>query len=339
MSLSSYIPTSATGGHYLYRPDGLEDAAWAAIDDPLQRLNRALVASDQPLVVGTCKDLAEAVAKVVLAARGETVASNEDFPKLMTRAQAVLDRQPGRGLAADEQVRLIAQSLLKAVNGLPELRNRFGTGHGRALAPEVAEEVVLVSQDVALAWCRWALRRLRHVIFGRPQALIIALSTGQTFYRGGLTERLEAARLPDLAEADQSALAIAVAHRAMTGTFVVAEDGVERCAESSDRTAWPGAYRTGLINALLISPEGQIYTTPWAVRQIGLLLANVDNPENVLADLAAICQQATLASGLAWNPGFRAEVQAAMLTEEPQFAPDVQASWRSIHERIVPPPF
>lgn len=339
MALSSYIVTTPTGGLHLDRPEGLEDAAWTAVDGPLQRLNRALAASDQPLVVGTCKDLAEAVAKVVLAARGETVASNEDFPKLMTRAQAALDRQPGRGLAADEAIRLGAQSALKAINGLPELRNRVGTGHGRALAPEVAEEVVLVSVDLAMMWCRWALRRLRYVIFGRPQNLITALSTGQTFYRGDLTERLEAARLPELSEPDQSALAVAVARRALTGTFVVQEDGVERCAESNDRAAWPNAYRAGLISALLIDAEGRIDTSPWAVRQIGLLLAVVDDPEQLLTDLAAICRQAFLSPWLAVNEGARNEIQAAMVAEEPRMSWPAQTQWRAIHERIVPPLF
>ncbi|MEJ3652033.1 abortive infection family protein [Actinomycetes bacterium KLBMP 9759] len=336
---ASYFMASLTGSLLLLRPDGLEDAAWAAIDDPLQRLNRALAENDQPLVVGTSKDLAEAVAKVVLAARGETVASNEDFPKLVTRAQVALERQPGQGLAADEAVRLTAQSALKAIKGLPELRNRFGSGHGRAFAPEVAEEVVLISVDLAMMWCRWALRRLRHVIFGRPQVLITALSTGQTFHRGALTARLEAARLPELSEPDQSALAHAVAHRALTGTFVVAEDGVERCAESNDRVVWPNAYRAGLVAALLINAEGRIDTNPWAVRQVGLLLSIVDNPEKLLVDLAAISRQAFLSPRLAASESARLEVQAAMLAEEARMPGPVQVQWRAIHERIVPPPF
>lgn len=339
MTLATYFMTTTTGALYLQRPDGLEDAAWTAINDPLQRLNRALAENDLPLVVGTSKDLAEAVARVVLAARGETVASNEDFQKLVTRAQVALERQPGQGLAADEAIRLTAQSALKAIKGLSELRNRFGSGHGRALAPEVAEEVVLVSVDLAMMWCRWALRRLRHVIFGRPQVLITALSTGQTFYRGALTARLEAARLPELLEPDQSALAHAVAHRAMTGTFVVAEDGVERCAESNDWVAWPNAYRAGLVAALLINSEGRIDTNPWAVRQIGLLLSNIDDPQKLLDDLAAISQQAFLSPRLAASEAARAEVWTAMIAEQPRMAWSMQRPWGLIRERIVPPPF
>lgn len=338
MSVETYFVTTTTGALYLQCPDGLEAPAWAAVDDPLQRLNRAVAAGDLPLVVGTCKDLAEAVAKVVLAARGETVASQEDFPKLMTRAQSAIDRQPGRGLASDEAIRHAAQAALKAINQVPELRNRCGSGHGRALVPEVAEEVALMSVDMTMMWSRWALRRLRHVIFGRPENLITALSGGVTFFRGDLAARLEAARLPELSAANQSALAIAVAHRAMSGTFLVMDEGVERCAESGDRTVWPDAYRTGLIAALLINSQGQIETTPRAVRQIGLLLAVVEDPVKILTDLLAICKQALLSPRLGTDTA-RMEVQAAMHAEDGRMSTVARSLWWDISYCIVPPPF
>ncbi|HEY3260863.1 MAG TPA: hypothetical protein VGJ95_11460 [Pseudonocardiaceae bacterium] len=134
-------------------------------------------------------------------------------------------------------------------------------------------------------------------------------------------------------------MAIAVTRRAMTGTFLVAEDGVERCAESNDKAAWPDAYRSGLVAALLINGEGRIDTNPWAVRQIALLLAMVNDPEKLLTDLAAISRGAFLAQWLAVNEGARHEVQAAMLAEESRMSWSVQTQWRTIHERIVPPPF
>jgi hypothetical protein len=337
VGLERYFPCAAVGILHLELPQGLEPDASVAINDPLQRLNRALAADDLPLVVGTCKDLAEAVAKVVLAARGVTTATNEDFPKLMTQAQAVLDRQPGQGLAADEAIRLAAQSALKAINYLPQLRNRVGTGHGRALAPEVAEEVALVSVDLAMMWCRWALRRLRYVILGRPENLITQLGTG-TFYRGDLAARLEAAQLSQLPEPDQAALGIAVAHRAMRDTFLVMDEGVAQCAQSSDRTRWPPAYRRGLIMGLLINAEGQLETSPWAVEQIGLLLATIDDPVAVLTEAAEKCQDAWLAARLG-TPQARNDVWSAMYSEEPRLAQAAAKQWGRIRERIVPPPF
>jgi len=337
VTLASYFMTTAAGALDLDRPDGLEDAAWAAIDEPLQRLNRALAEDDQSLVVGTCKDLAEALAKVVLAARGETTASNEDFPKLVTQAQVALKRQPGRGLASDAQIRDVAQAAQKVINNLPTLRNRFGTGHGRALVPEVAEEVVLLSVDMTMMWTRWALRHLTHVIFGRPEALITELSGG-TFRRGELAARLEAANLGDLDPADQSAVAVAVAHRALRDTFNVMDEGVERCTASTDTAVWPPAYRTGLINGLLLSAEGQLDTNVWAVRQIVMLLSSMDNAADVLAAAAEKCKQAWLSPRLD-NPRARAEVCAAMNAERDRLPFPASMAWDHIANRIVPPPF
>lgn|GEM_PF-2005476 len=107
MSVESYFLADAADRLVLQRPDGLEEPAWEAIDDPLQRLNRALAASDLPLIVGTCKDLTEAVAKVVLTVRGDTVASNEDFQTLTGRAQAARGLSEGHHPAVDLRATLV----------------------------------------------------------------------------------------------------------------------------------------------------------------------------------------------------------------------------------------
>lgn len=336
MGLERYFASHGTGTLCLERPEGLEHTAWSAIDDPLQRLNRALATDDLPLVIGTCKDIVEATAKVVLAARGETTASNEDFPKLLTKAQSVLDRQPGRGLAADPHIRDVAQGALKVVNSLPALRNRYGTGHGRAQAPEVAEEIVLVTVDMAMLWTRWALRRLRHVILGRPENLISYLSSGGRFTRGHLSDRLRAARLADLDPADQSALGVAVAHRAMTGTFLVMDEGVERCAESDDVVEWPEAYRTGLINGLLLDAKGQSDTSVWAVQQIAQLLRSISDPGGVLGGAAEKLDHAWASSRLDTDET-REEVRAAMAAERPRVPAAARAAWDRIRDRVEVP--
>jgi hypothetical protein len=182
----------------LQRPTGLEDRGWASIEDCRERLCRAARDQDRPLVIGSAKDLVEATARVVLLARGETVASGEDYQRVVNRAHAALERQPGAELAADLTISSIATATKKIATQLRELRNRYGTGHGRAVAPEVAEELVLVSVDAAMLWCRWALRRLQHLIAGAPSTLAYDLEHG-IFRAGELAARLTAANLPDLA--------------------------------------------------------------------------------------------------------------------------------------------
>ncbi|GAA4989098.1 abortive infection family protein [Pseudonocardia tropica] len=332
MSLLRYFTSAGVVETFrLDRPDGLEDTAWQAIDDPLQRLNRALREEDLPLIIGCAKELVEATAKVVLESRGETAPGKEDMPKLLNRAQAVLDRQPGKGLATDASIRDIAQGALKICAGLAPLRNRYGTGHGRSVAPSVAEELALVSVDSAMLWTRWALRRLRHVILGRPEALIRDLG-GAVFYRGALTERLHAVRLGALPPPDQSLLGLAVARRAMTGTFLVQEEGVERCAETHDLAAWPTSYRVGLVNGLLLNPEGQFHTTAWAIKQIALIAASLPDPGDALDEVAEKSWKAPLADSME-SDEVRAEIKEAM-SRASQIPPSAQNGWHRLRERF-----
>jgi len=102
--------------------------------------------------------------------------------------------------------------------------------------------------------------------------------------------------------------------------------------------AWPEGYRTGLIAGLLINSEGQIETTPWAVRQIGLLLAVIDDPVVTLINMAAISKQAWLSPRLGTETA-RMEVQAAMHAEDGRMSSAARSLWWDIGYCIVPPPF
>src|SRR5262245_13063094 len=96
------------------------------------------------------KELVEATARVVRVARGDTPASEDTLSTNLNRAHAALNRQPGQGLAMDEPVRNIAQGAKTIAGQLSELRNRYGTGHGRATLPTIATELVHVSVDAAM---------------------------------------------------------------------------------------------------------------------------------------------------------------------------------------------
>jgi hypothetical protein len=67
----------------LRRPQGLGEDEWAAIKDAEDRLLRAKAAADAPLVLGSAKDLCEAIAKVVIAERGSVQGSEADIPELI----------------------------------------------------------------------------------------------------------------------------------------------------------------------------------------------------------------------------------------------------------------
>jgi Abortive infection C-terminus len=287
----------------LERPEGLEDRAWESIEDCLNRLQRAFRDGDRLLIVGSAKELVEATARVVLDARGQPAASGEDFQEAVNQAHVALKRQPGPELAIDPAVRAIAQGSKTIATQLRELRNDYGTGHGRAFIPDVAEEVMLVGVDAAMLWSRWALRRLQHFIAGMPSMLARELHEGKTIRSGELRDRLVAVDLPSLDPDDQRLLGVAVADRAMRGTFVIKEDGVDACAEAQDASLWPPGYREGLAEGLFLDRKGHVYVEEWGARHTAIVLAAHPDPGAVLCALSEKIRQAS------WSPRFANSAQ------------------------------
>lgn len=235
----------------MIRPDGLSDPQWEAVEEARARLERAREASDSALVVGSAKELCEVVAKIVLSERGELPGSSEDFPALVNRCHKLLGAQPGQELATDDATRQIAQGLKSLVLGLGNLRNNLGTGHGRAVPSAAITEHADLSFAAADIWCHWALRRLGPLIVGTVSAIVRDLDEGKIFRSGDLAGRLEAADLQNQSQEDQRRLGIAVARRALRGTFVVHSDGFALEGKTT-------AYQEGLVVGLLFDADGRL---------------------------------------------------------------------------------
>lgn len=318
-------------------PDNLDHGSRTAIEQALTRLNTATGANDIALMIGSAKELAESVAKVVLAARGVVVASRANLPDVLNRAHAALDRQPGQGLAADAEIRNIAQGAKTMATQLPELRNKYGTGHGRAVVPEVADELALVAIDAALLWIRWSLRRLHHIIKGQPDLLVRDLDEGVTFYRGDLRDRLAAARLTEHDETNQHLVGFAVARRAMRGTYLARVEGVQECAESTDLERWPNGYRSGLLNGLFLTIDGLIDATPWSVQLAALLLqTSADHLFDTVTELAHTVAEANYSPRLG-DDETRKETERAARSMHPQVPRSAHQDWQKITDRLEIP--
>jgi hypothetical protein len=282
----------------LHKPEALDHAAWAAIADPLTRLKTAVQADDRPLIVGCAKELVEATARVVLSARGHPAGSETAFTQVLNAAHQAIEYQPGAGLAPDAAVRQAATLARKLAGTLRELRNAYGTGHGRASVPIIEDEVLETSVDGALLWIRWALRRLQYHIIGSLQPLLLDLRQGGTFYSGTLRERLLAADLTHLPRDDQRLLGIAVGQRASSNTFNVRIEGVEACATSQDEAAWPPAYREGVVQGLFLNEAGRLHVDD-GVRGPRLAAEVLALSPTAGEALQALQERVTAA---AWNP-------------------------------------
>ncbi len=111
-----------------------------ALREHVDRLQRALKDDDGAQLLGSTKELLESTAKVVLIRVGQPAPSK--FPALLTAAFEALHlhpkSNPSSGRPTEESVRKILGGALQIVMGVDELRNNYGTGHGRSEPAKLA---------------------------------------------------------------------------------------------------------------------------------------------------------------------------------------------------------
>jgi hypothetical protein len=94
----------------------------------------ASIDTDPALAVGSAKELLETTCKTILAARRLEIDKADDIPQLMRKTMKALSLLPDdipertRGI---DTIRRLLNNLSTAVTGLAEIRNLYGTGHGR----------------------------------------------------------------------------------------------------------------------------------------------------------------------------------------------------------------
>ncbi|MEX1098001.1 MAG: abortive infection family protein [Planctomycetales bacterium] len=134
--------------------DAQESAEGFDVDDHIRRIRDSL-ADDPAQAIGSTKELLETVFKTVLGMQGAK-SGNEDMPKLLKRTQAALDLDPADVDAAvpgAESIRRLLGSLAQIVVAVAELRNLYGTGHGKSNAPGLDADTskLVVASGTSLA--------------------------------------------------------------------------------------------------------------------------------------------------------------------------------------------
>ena len=120
---------------------GLQEISEAAttFDAPelhrqIQRLQNA-VEEDPALAIGTAKELVETTCKTILDARGIQYSEDDDLTKLVKQARKALGLIPENiphAAKGAESIRRLLSNLGGIAQGMCELRNLYGTGHGKA---------------------------------------------------------------------------------------------------------------------------------------------------------------------------------------------------------------
>ncbi|MDP8929272.1 MAG: abortive infection family protein, partial [Actinomycetota bacterium] len=164
------VPVSEISGRPVYAahsvlsvPASLRDVERATVGDrdylarQITRMETS-IETDPELAIGTAKELIETACKTILEHRGATPDRNWDVPRLMKEAAKELELTPeGVSDAARgaDTIRRILGSLASVVGGTAELRNHYGSGHGRGpgaagLEPRHARLVVGAASTLAI---------------------------------------------------------------------------------------------------------------------------------------------------------------------------------------------
>jgi hypothetical protein len=310
----------------LPRAMGIQDDQWEAVSDAYSRLSAAATANDRPLIVGSAKELVECVARVTLVSYGRVVADGDEYTKVLGAAHKVIEHVIGPTLPGNHPLRQIPEYTKKMAVQLRELRNAYGTGHGRAVVHDVTDEVVDASVHAALLWVRWAMARLESVLLSAVTPLVNDLQNGSLFYAGDLAARLEAANVPGLGRQEQHRLGVAVGQRAANETFTVRIDGIRACGIHPER--WPDPYREGVVQGLFINADGQAHAyAPASADCAAELLQHHSAPECVLTELSSVLAAAS------WSLTFQqnhAEIIDAMKIATVKMPSQAAARWSDI---------
>lgn len=251
------------------RPDCVDADEWQALTTLHDRLERALRDTDAELVLGTAKDLCEAVAKVTYQQRSERVAPSADMPSLIAGAHRLVNRLPSESGAQGGAVRNLAGGAMKLANQLNEFRNQAGTGHGRPTPSSLDDVDARFAASAGLLWCSWVLTRLDALAANDPDRLARDIAAGELFFRGDLTRRLAAAGLATMDEQDQRVLGFAIGQRGgPMGTATVYSEGIAAALNTPSLDEWPATYRQAVAEGLVTDRNGYIRVSPNGIRAI-----------------------------------------------------------------------
>ena len=126
----------------------------------LEQITRmeSAVENDPGLAIGTAKELVETVCRTILDERNIPIEGSPDLPKLVKQTAKELKLTPSdipdEARAADSIKRLLS-NLATITNGVAELRNSYGTGHGKSakskgLGPRHAKLAVGAASTLAI---------------------------------------------------------------------------------------------------------------------------------------------------------------------------------------------
>jgi len=118
------------------------------------------VNKDTDIAIGTAKELLETTCKSILKQRDQAINPDWSLPQLLKETTATLDFRPKEAQdpeRAERSIRQILGGITSIVHGAAELRNGYGTGHGKdadfkGLETKYAKLFVGVISEIAILY-------------------------------------------------------------------------------------------------------------------------------------------------------------------------------------------
>jgi len=126
---------------------------------------------------GSTKELLEAVLKTILGLHGTGIAT-EDMPKLLKRAQCVVGLDPATidsTPPGGEALKRLTGGIGQVVSGVVDLRNLYGSGHGRSAAPGLDPTAARLAVVAGVAAATYLMARYQLV---REREAIVSVDDG-----------------------------------------------------------------------------------------------------------------------------------------------------------------
>lgn len=129
------------------------------VNGKIDIMNEA-IRKDTDLAIGTAKELLETTCKSILKQKAVVVDSNWTLPQLLKATTNALDFTPKEAAnpeSAERSIKQILGGISSIVHGVSELRNSYGTGHGKdvdfkALEAKYAKLLVAVVSEIVILY-------------------------------------------------------------------------------------------------------------------------------------------------------------------------------------------
>lgn len=127
------------------------------VDQKISLMNES-VEKDTSLAIGTAKELVETVCKSILKQKSISVDKEWDVAKLLKETTNALNFRPQNAdepAKAEKSIKQILGGISSAIQGVTELRNSYGSGHGKeaafvGLEPKFSRLIVGLVSSVAI---------------------------------------------------------------------------------------------------------------------------------------------------------------------------------------------